>query len=70
LWSLELCDKKLYAFKKVFKATIPERWNNITDVISLGILIWNLKVHKKIVNNYLPIPKITDFVLLAIRKCS
>lgn len=47
LWSLELCDKKLYAFKKVFKATAPRNWNTFTNVVSLGILVWNLKVKMK-----------------------
>lgn len=44
LWGFELCDEKLYVLKKLYVAEVPTSWNNTSEIISLGVLTWNLAV--------------------------
>ncbi|KAI8070641.1 uncharacterized protein B0P05DRAFT_513835 [Gilbertella persicaria] len=43
LWSLEICDNKLYALQKLYEAKIPLSWLDKAEVLSLGILLWLLR---------------------------
>lgn len=36
LWSLEICDEKLYAFQRIYEAKIPMTWNEKAEVLTLG----------------------------------
>ncbi|KAG1168488.1 hypothetical protein G6F70_009090 [Rhizopus microsporus] len=43
LWSLELCAKKLYALKKVFKFKIPGDKSDVKNILAMGHFVWQLK---------------------------
>lgn len=48
MWGLELCDEKLYAFKKYYKARIPTCWHDRSDVAETGILFFTLNVSENV----------------------
>ncbi|KAI8370260.1 hypothetical protein BD560DRAFT_489820 [Blakeslea trispora] len=43
LWSLELCSKKIYALKKVYKAKVPTNQQDVANILALGNLAWCLR---------------------------
>ncbi|OBZ81658.1 hypothetical protein A0J61_10293 [Choanephora cucurbitarum] len=43
LWNLELCSKKVYALKKVYKTKVPTSQADTTNVLALGNFSWCLK---------------------------
>ncbi|KAG1050632.1 hypothetical protein G6F43_007109 [Rhizopus delemar] len=43
LWSLEVCNNKLYAFQKIYEAKVPFEWLDQAEVLSFGVFVWLLR---------------------------